>query len=126
MRNGRLARHDEGEIVYPESDGRPMAETDDHRFQMNYLLEALDLWFGRRKRVYVAGNNLIYCQQGDPRLRLSPDTYVVKGVEKRRRRAEEGKRREAEGRRREAEARRRAEAARDALRAELDRVRRSR
>ncbi len=86
VRNGRMAQREFGEVVYPESDGRPMAETDDHRYQMNYLIEALDLWFQKRKQIYVAGNNLIYYQQGDPRLRISPDVYAVKGVEKRRRR----------------------------------------
>lgn len=84
MRNGGAWKAKE--IEYPESDGKPMAETDTHRSQMNYLVEALIIWFLRRRRVYVAGNNLVYYQQGDPRLRLSPDVYVVKGVEQRDRR----------------------------------------
>jgi len=86
VRNGGLAQRGLGEVVYPESDGRPMAETDDHLEQMMYLVAALKLWFEKRKQVYVAGNNLIYYQEGDPRLRISPDVYVVKGVEKRKRR----------------------------------------
>ncbi len=91
MRNGGMARGARlrvglGEVVYPESDGKPMAETDEHLEQMMYLVAALKLWFKKRRLVYVAGNNLIYYQQGDPKLRVSPDTYVVKGVENRRRR----------------------------------------
>ena len=85
-RNGGDARGLGEEIVYPESDGKPMAETDEHIQQMFYLIGALKLWFQRRKRVYVAGNNLIYYHQGDPKQRVSPDVYVVKGVEKRLRR----------------------------------------
>ena len=86
MRNGRLAHRRDEEIVYPESDGKPMAETDEHLDQMFYLIAALKLWFAKRKQVYVAGNNLIYYQHGDPKQRVSPDVYVVKGVENRRRR----------------------------------------
>ena len=86
VRNGSLAHREGGEILYPESDGKPMAETDEHLEQMFYLIAALKLWFERRSRVYVAGNNLIYYRQGDPKQRVSPDVYVVKGVEKRRRR----------------------------------------
>ncbi len=86
LRNGSLAHREGGEILYPESDGRPMAETDEHLEQMFYLISALKLWFERRSRIYVAGNNLIYYRQGDPRQRISPDVYVVKDVEKRRRR----------------------------------------
>ncbi len=86
MRNGSLAHRSGGEILYPESDGKPMAETDDHRFQSNYLIEAIETQFARRGRVYVAGNNLVYYREGDPRQRVSPDVYVVKGVPKDRRR----------------------------------------
>lgn len=86
VRNGSLAHREGGEILYPESDGRPMAETDEHRFQMNYLIEALCLWFARRKRVYATGNILLYYEEGDPRRRVSPDVMLIKGVERRRRR----------------------------------------
>ncbi len=86
MRDSGLARRGDAEIVYPESDGKPMAETDKHLDQMFYLVGALKLWFQRRSRVYVAGNNLIHYHQGDPKQRVSPDVYVVKGVEKRQRR----------------------------------------
>ncbi len=86
MRNGSLARREGGEIVYPESDGKPIAETDEHRFQMNYLIEALCLWFARRRRMYVTGNILLYYEERDPRRRVSPDVMVIKGVEQRRRR----------------------------------------
>ncbi len=74
------------EIVYPESDGKPLAETDVHIDQLTYLREALKLWFAARTLVYVAGNNLFYYEEGDIKKRVSPDVYVVKGVSNRKRR----------------------------------------
>ncbi len=85
-RNGSLARRGDAEILYPESDGKPMAETDEHLDLMLYLVGALKFWFAKQKRVYVAGNNLIYYVKGDTRQRVSPDVYVVKGIEKHKRR----------------------------------------
>ncbi len=69
-------------IVYPESDGKPMAETDVHRIQMNYLIDALGVRFESAPQVYVSGNMLLYWEAGAPRKCVSPDVFVVKGVEK--------------------------------------------
>jgi Uma2 family endonuclease len=68
-------------IYYPESDGKPMAETDTHRKQMVYLIEALDDYF-RDDQVYVAGNLFLYYEEGDPHQVVAPDVFVVKGVPK--------------------------------------------
>ena len=69
-------------IVYPTSDGQPMAETDIHAECMMYVTYALKRWFGKRGRadVYVASNNFLYYEQGNPRAVVSPDVYVVVGV----------------------------------------------
>ena len=48
------------EIVYPESDGQPMAESDLHRKEMTYLIEALTEHFRRADDIYVAGNLFFY------------------------------------------------------------------
>ncbi len=69
-------------IYYPESDGEPMAETDTHRKQMVYLIEALDDYFRDDPQVYVAGNLFLYYEEGDPRQVVAPDAFVVKGVPK--------------------------------------------
>jgi len=69
-------------IYYPESDGEPMAETDTHRKQMVYLIEALDDYFRDDPQVYVAGNLFLYYEEGDPRQVVAPDVFVVKGVPK--------------------------------------------
>ena len=82
-------------VHYPESNGLPLAET---RFQwdsLTYAASALDVHFRDRPEVAVEGNRLLYYVEGDPRLRVAPDVFVVFGVPKRRRRTyllwEEGK-----------------------------------
>jgi Uma2 family endonuclease len=69
-------------VYYPESDGEPMAETDTHRKQMVYLIEALDDYFRDDPQVYVAGNLFLYYEEGDIRQVVAPDVFVVKGVSK--------------------------------------------
>lgn len=44
------------EIYFPESDGKPMAETDIHRQQMMDLISAPENHFSTEKDVYVSGN----------------------------------------------------------------------
>jgi Uma2 family endonuclease len=70
------------DVVYPCSDGQPMAETDIHATCMMYVTYALKGWLKRRARtdVYVASNNFLYFERGNPRAVVSPDVYVVMGV----------------------------------------------
>jgi Uma2 family endonuclease len=72
--------------IYPESDGKPMAETDIHRQLLSDLVFTLDTFFQNRRDVYVSGNLLIYYVEGDPKKRIAPDVFIVRGVEKRPRR----------------------------------------
>src|SRR5438552_18733009 len=73
-------------VDYPESDGRPMAETDVHRRAMQDILHALEQHFAGDENVYVSGNNLLYYEEGEPTQSVSPDVYVVHGIPKRWRR----------------------------------------
>jgi Uma2 family endonuclease len=73
-------------IIYPESDGKPMAETDTHRDDLIYAVESLKQHFREREDVYVSGNLLVYYQEGQPTKSFAPDCFVVFGVPKRRRR----------------------------------------
>ena len=57
-----------------------MAETDTHRKQMTYLLDALADHFRDDPNVYVAGNLFVYYREGDPTRVVAPDVFVVKGV----------------------------------------------
>jgi Uma2 family endonuclease len=82
-------------IFYPESDGKPMAETGIHVQRMIYLITALNGRYRDDPMVYVIGNIFVYYEEGNPYKSVSPDTFVVFGVSKRERRVykiwEEGK-----------------------------------
>ncbi len=69
--------------AYPVRDGRPMGETDKHRELMAYLIAALKIHFLGQPNVYVSGNNFVFWEEGRPKSRISPDTYVVFGAEMR-------------------------------------------
>jgi Uma2 family endonuclease len=69
-------------VIYPESDGKPMAETDLHRDEMVRLIELLKGAFLEDANVYVSGNLLLYYEEGNPRASVSPDVLVVRGVPK--------------------------------------------
>ena len=72
-------------IVYPESDGETMAETDKHRDLMVDFIQILRNYYQNEKDVYVSGNLLIYYERGNPRKSISPDVFVAFGVEKKQR-----------------------------------------
>ena len=67
-------------IEYPETDGKPMAETDVHAKLMIELREALVAYFRPDPQVYVSGNLLLYYEEGNPRKSVAPDVFVVRGV----------------------------------------------
>jgi Uma2 family endonuclease len=69
-------------IHYPETDGKPMAETDVHIDVLIYLREALRDHFRDAPQVYVAGNMLFYYEEGNPAACVTPDVFVVQGVAK--------------------------------------------
>ena len=72
-------------VHYPSSDGRPMAENDAQRNTIMYGIGALARHFRDRQDVYVSGDLLIYYEEGNPRLSIAPDVFVVFGVDKRER-----------------------------------------
>lgn len=75
------------EARLPESDGKPMAETDLHRNVMVYVIEALEERFRAEHDVYVSGNIFLYYRDEDHEFKsISPDVLLVKGVEKKQRR----------------------------------------
>jgi len=74
-------------IEYPESDGKPMAETDFQRAYLIYSVSVLDLYFQNQSDVYVSGNILIYYEEGNPKACISPDVFVVLNQDKRKRRS---------------------------------------
>jgi Uma2 family endonuclease len=74
------------QTIYPESDAKPMAETDTHAELFIDLRVALDNYFRERPDVYVSGNLLIYYVEGNPARRVAPDVFVAFGVPKGQRR----------------------------------------
>ncbi|HLB49435.1 MAG TPA: Uma2 family endonuclease [Anaerolineales bacterium] len=70
------------EIEYPESDGKPMAETDIHIRELTNTRATLADFFREASDVYVSGNLLLYYEEGNPAASVSPDVFVVKGVPK--------------------------------------------
>ena len=74
------------EIYYPESDGKPIGETDWHIAAIIYLRQALRAFFRHTPDVYTAADMLFYYEEGEPTIFKVPDVFVVKGVSKQNRR----------------------------------------
>lgn len=74
-------------IIYPDSDGQPMTESDATRDYLLYSVEVLRLYFKSRPNVYVSGNLFVYYEEGNPKASLSPDVFVIFGVSNRKRRS---------------------------------------
>jgi Uma2 family endonuclease len=67
------------EIIYPDSDGKPMA---DNTRQFTYIVTiqgGIAALFADRADVFVAGDLLWYPVEGHPRIRAAPDTLVAFG-----------------------------------------------
>ena len=71
---------------YPETDGLPIAESDQTRDYLVYVTKVLANFFQGRLDVYPSGNLFIYYEQGNPEAVVAPDVFVVFGVENRQRR----------------------------------------
>lgn len=82
----RYAPTDETDIYYPESDGKPMAETELHRDALIGALQTLIEHFKEVPDVCVSGNMMMYYVEGDPRKSISPDVFVTFGVGRKQRR----------------------------------------
>jgi len=66
-------------IEYPDSDGKPMAENTLQYEWIVMIQGNLDDMFADDPDVFVAGDNLIYPKQGDPKVAKAPDVYVAFG-----------------------------------------------
>ncbi|HEX5690550.1 MAG TPA: Uma2 family endonuclease [Roseiflexaceae bacterium] len=73
-------------IEYPESDGKPLGETDVHRREILDIIAMLEQYYADNADVYISGNLMFYYEEGNPGAVVSPDVFVVKGVPKRERR----------------------------------------
>lgn len=81
--------------LYPESDGKPMAETERHFRELLKNFNRIENHFAHIPDVYVLGDMMMYYEEGNPRKSISPDIFVAFGIGKKERRIykiwEEGK-----------------------------------
>ena len=70
------------DVIYPERDGRPIGETPIHRDVLAGSVQLLKHWFARDPQTYVSGNMMFYYVRGEPAKCVSPDVFVVRGVER--------------------------------------------
>jgi Uma2 family endonuclease len=73
-------RYDDPDL-WPESDGKPMAENATNRIQMTNLIFALEQALAPRVRVCVGGNQMMYYDITDRRRHVSPDVYAALDIE---------------------------------------------
>jgi len=70
------------DIIYPDSDGQPMADNTVQFRWIMMLYHNLSWLFADNREVFVAGDLLWYPVEGDNKTRQAPDVMVVFGVEK--------------------------------------------
>ena len=72
-------------VLYPETDGRPMPDSDYQGDACHYVVPALKAWFRAHPDVYASGDLFIYLEEGNPRNCIAPDAFVVLGAANHRR-----------------------------------------
>jgi Uma2 family endonuclease len=68
-----------GDILYPDSDGQPMADNTKQYEWIVTIKGGLDILFRDDPNVFVAGDLLWYPVEGDNRTRIAPDVLVAFG-----------------------------------------------
>jgi Uma2 family endonuclease len=69
-------------VTYPGDDGYPMSEFDINRLLMEYTEFVIKTRCADEPTGYVSANLFIYYEEGNPRKRVSPDTFYVKHAPK--------------------------------------------
>lgn len=81
--------------LYPESDGKPITETERHFRELIKNFNRIEKHLADIPDVYVLGDMMMYYEEGNPRKSISPDIFVAFGIGKKERRIykiwEEGK-----------------------------------
>lgn len=70
------------DVIYPDSDGKPMADNTKQFRWITVIQNNLDWLFAQDEMVFVAGDLLWYPVQGNNKLRQAPDVMVIFGVPK--------------------------------------------
>jgi Uma2 family endonuclease len=67
------------DVIYPDSDGKPMADNTQQFRWITTIKTNLDWLFAKEELVFIAGDLLWYPIQGDNKTRVAPDVMVVFG-----------------------------------------------
>ncbi|WP_165220327.1 Uma2 family endonuclease [Aquisphaera insulae] len=67
------------EVVYPDSDGRPMAENTRQFKWIVVIKENLEILYRKKDDVFIAGDLFWYAEKGNNQARTAPDVMVVFG-----------------------------------------------
>lgn len=67
------------QIIYPDSDGKPMADNTKQFRWIVLIKENLEFLFSNNPDIFVAGDLLWYPVAGEPQIRIAPDVMVVFG-----------------------------------------------
>jgi Uma2 family endonuclease len=70
------------DIIYPDSDGKPMADNTKQFRWITVIYYNLEWLFAQDENVFVAGDLLWYPVEGNNKLRQAPDVMVVFGAKK--------------------------------------------
>jgi Uma2 family endonuclease len=72
-----LSTDPQSALIYPDSDGQPMADNTTQFRWIVTIKENLDLLFAENPDVFVAGDLLWYPVEGSPTIRQAPDVMVA-------------------------------------------------
>lgn len=75
----KLSAETKPEIIYPDSDGEPMADNTKQFRWIVTIKENLEILFANSLDVFVAGDLLWYPVQGNNKIRQAPDAMIVFG-----------------------------------------------
>ena len=70
------------EIYYPESDSKPIAETDFHIKTIINLHQTLEIFLKEKSDVRVFSDIMFYYEKGSPHKSIAPDVMIVSGISK--------------------------------------------
>ena len=79
-KNTALVTEISTDIFYPETDGMPLPDGLYQSKHLYDLLTMLRVFFRLREDIVIAGDVFIYYMEGNPRLTVAPDCFVVIGV----------------------------------------------
>ena len=75
----QLASSQKPEVIYPESDGKPMSDTTKQFRWIVVIQQNLEWLFADNPNVFVAGDLLWYPVEGDNKIRNAPDIMIAFG-----------------------------------------------